>query len=58
MSKKETKQKRKDIPGVSMAELVQRGDLDQYAHLEEVDTKTEDKKSFTEWLKVTDNANK
>jgi hypothetical protein len=54
MSKKETKQKRKEIPGVSMAELVQRGEMSEFAHLEDVEIEEEPTKGFKEWVKDAD----
>jgi hypothetical protein len=51
MSKSETKQKRKEIPGVTMAELIKRGEMSEFAHLEEAEVEQEERKSFTEWMK-------
>jgi len=49
MSSKETKQKLRDAKEVSMDELVKRGEMDEYAHLNDAKTS---KSNFREWLKL------
>lgn len=52
MSSKETKQKLKDLPGVTMDELVRRGEVSEFAHLEEVQYSKDETVKFSEWLKA------
>ena len=54
MSSKETKQKLKQAAGVSMEELVRRGEMDEFAHLEELSDVKEDLKKFSSWVKEHD----
>lgn len=51
MSSKETKAKRDAIPGVTMAELIKRGEMDEFAHLEDYDAEEETTMKFKEWVK-------
>lgn len=48
-----SKQKRDAIKGVTMQELIDRGEVDQFAHLEELSDKkdSEQTKKFSEWVK-------
>lgn len=55
MSSKQTKQKLRDAKEVSMDELVKRGEMDEYAHLND-DNKS--KSAFKEWLKMRKNNGK
>lgn len=45
------KEKRDAIPGVTMQELIDRGEMNEFAHLEELSDEKEHLKKLKEWLK-------
>ena len=54
MSNKLTKLKRKNIPGITMAELINRGELAKYEFLKDhVEINQEERYSFNAWLQNT-----